>query len=255
MDRSRAARRHRLGRLFDAWHLAALASSASSTAVVRGFRRRRDAATFAAGFRAWASLSWARRWRRRQLLLHGLEALASLAPPANHVRGGLTRSHLAGTAVGGGGVPARGVTVYDPEAVASAHRRRAGLSRGFRALLQTGGAELGTTRQFLFVPHGNRGERGGAVVRVSVVRVACRTWFEAASWRRRARGGADVGARAWRRNGLARAVRELRRLAVDASRQRRADRRSLLRGSFAAFRQVCSWMSNLASSENFGNLI
>ena len=132
---------------------------------------------------------------------------------------------------------AGGVAVYDLEAVASAHRRRVGLSRGLRALLRTAPAELRRTRQLFFVLRGTPGERD-AVVSVRAVRAAFRTWFEAGGWRRRARIGVDVGAGAWRRNALDRAVRELRRFAADAGRQRRADQAGLLRRSFAAFRQV-----------------
>eukprot|EP00752_Nemacystus_decipiens_P017226 g15432.t1 len=293
LDRSRAARRHRLGRLFEAWHLAALASSASSTAVVQGFRRRRHAATLVADFRAWASLSRARRWRRRVLLRRGMEALASLAAPLRYsaaaatvltsdgpdsrrqrlrrtgrgwdgaasavagglagpdepaplslaansrTRGGLTRRDLARTSVGRHKMSTGGATVYDVRAVASAHRRRVGLSRGLRALLRTSPGELRRTRQLYFVLRGSGGGRG-AVVSVRAARGAFLTWSEAASWRRRARHGMDVSARACRRSALVRAVQELRRFAVDAARQRRAARVGLLRRSFAAFRQGCA---------------
>lgn len=281
-DRHKTAHRHRLGRLFGAWHLATLASSASSKAVVRGFHRRRSVAMLAADFRAWASLSRARRWRRRRFLRHGLETLASFATGsgvaaaaaaaafpnkrrqgtrrwewnsaavgalvgpgdsslflADRARRGLTRAVLDDRV--GGEVSAGGVRAHDPEAVASAHRRRAGLSRGLRALLQTGPAELRRTRQPRFVRHGSGGERGAAaaVASARATRMACRTWLEAARRRRRTRDGADAAAAAWRRNALVQAVRELRRFALTAARQRRADRASSLRKSFTALRQVC----------------
>lgn len=290
LDRRRTAHRHRLGRLFEAWHLAVLASSASSKAVVRGFRRRRAAAALAADFRAWASLSRARRWRRRRLLGRGLGALASFAAGSGHaataaasafpkrrrqgVRGwwwdGATAAAVASAAGGlagpgelvlssvkgaregflrnclkgrtGGEVSAAGgARVFDPEAVASAHRRRVRLSRGYRALLRTGSAEeLRRTRQPFFFARGrrDRGGKGAVVVGVRAARAAFRTWLETARGRKRARDGVAAGARAWRRDALARGVRELGRFALAAARRRRAERASLLRESFAAFRQV-----------------
>lgn len=77
-ERRRIADKHRLQRLFDTWHLASLASSSSSAAIIRGFRRRRDVITLAVDFRAWASLSRARRWIRRRRLRQGLNRLMLL---------------------------------------------------------------------------------------------------------------------------------------------------------------------------------
>lgn len=81
-ERRRIADKHRLRGLFEAWHLASLASSSSSAAIVRGFRRRCDAITLAGDFRAWASLSRARRWIRRRRLRQGLDCLMLLKTEA-----------------------------------------------------------------------------------------------------------------------------------------------------------------------------
>eukprot|EP00903_Cladosiphon_okamuranus_P012045 g11310.t1 len=290
VDRSITAQRHRLGRLFEAWHLAALASSASSKAVVRGFRRRRNASTLAADFRAWASLSRARCWRRHRLLRLGLETLASFTTGPGFVattakttasnfakerrrglreirwagaaaavvtdglvgpgdvtllsslsrsRRGLTRRSDLESTLGRQRVSAGGVTTSALDAAARDHRRRVRLSRGFHALQQTDPFKLGRMQQLIFVRHGSGGDRD-AVVSVRAAQVACRAWLEAARWRRRSRRGVGVAAVAWRRNVLVRTLRELRRFAVEAARQRRADRASLLRESFAAFRQGCA---------------
>lgn len=174
MERRTAADNHRLGRLFAAWHTAALASSASSTAVVRSVHRRRDTLTLAADFRAWASLSRARRWRRRRCLRRGLETLACFAeagvPAGGQGRGegcgqettrvrqgqqrGLSwmlllppvsslvqegqRARVPVGRIGdvqrGGGGGGIGHTYDSKAALASAHRRRTLLLRGLRAL-------------------------------------------------------------------------------------------------------------------------
>lgn len=303
LERGRVADRHRLGRLFAAWHLAALASSSSSKAVARGVRRRRDTETLASDFRAWASLSRARRWHRRHHLRQGLETLASFAAAGVGVVGGLgmvgrapgARSGAAPRFVGSaelslpppsvvddwpaargqkrrqqfrGGdgehgekrVPrgrpsapagptgrtavATAVRVYEAEAVAIAHCRRAALSRGVRALLLLrrrrrprwragSAAELRGRGQLFCCVHGDA-RKEGLVVSARAVRAALWAWYEAASASRRARDGVEVT----KRRRLVGAVRDWRRFALAAARQRRADRMGLLKRSFVALRQV-----------------
>ncbi|CAN0013837.1 unnamed protein product, partial [Ectocarpus sp. 8 AP-2014] len=269
-ERRHTADRHRLGRLFDRWHLAALASSSSSTAIVTGVRRRRDVDTLAHSFRAWASLSRARRWRRRRALRRGLEGLASFTGredgvagasqmfsnspwrrPRTGVEGEVRRGSTAPLSVelslahrGGGSrgrrcVGAGGLEAHGVEAVASAHRRRAALSRGFLALLCQGSRQLRMGRGRLFsVPGG--GGKGGVVVSVRAARIGFLTWCGAARARGRAREGMEAAEVVWRRKGLAGAVKGLKRFAVVAARQRRADRANVLRRSFVALRQGCA---------------
>ncbi|CAM9928844.1 unnamed protein product [Ectocarpus sp. 4 AP-2014] len=270
VERRHTADRHRLGRLFDRWHLAALSSSASSTAIVTGVRRRRDVDTLAHSFRAWASLSRARRWGRLRALRHGLEALASFAGrgdgfagasqtfpnsgwrrPRPRVEGEVRRGSTAPLSVelslahwGGGRwgrrcVGAGGLEAHDLEAVASAHRRRAALSRGFLALLCQGSRQLRVGRGRLFSVPGGRG-KGGVVVSVRAARIGFLTWCGAARARGRAREGMEAAEVVWRRKGLAGAVKGLKRFAVVAARQRRADRTNVLRRSFVALRQGCA---------------
>ncbi|CAM9536059.1 unnamed protein product [Scytosiphon promiscuus] len=168
LERRTAADNHRLGRLFAAWHTAALASSASSQAVVSGVRRRRDALTLAADFRAWAPRVWG----------------------------------------GGIGGAEKGQT-YDSEALASAHRRRLVLSRGLRALRHR---VLGSAAGLL------RRNSVGQPFRVAVVVSG-------------ERGDAMAHA-VWRRKRMLRATRGLRVFAVEAERERRVDRRRILRKCF-----------------------
>ncbi|CBJ25835.1 hypothetical protein Esi_0016_0144 [Ectocarpus siliculosus] len=269
VERRHTADRHRLGRLFDRWHLAALASSASSTAIVTVVRRRRDVDTLAHSFRAWASLSRARHWRRRRALRRGLEALASFTGREDGVAGAsqmfsnspwrrrrtgfegeVRRGSTAALSVelspahwgGGRGrrcVGAGGLKAHDLEAVASAHRRRAALSRGFLALLCQGSRQLRVGRGRLFSVLGGGG-KGGVVVSVRAARIGFLTWCGAARARGRAREGMEAAEVVWRRKGLAGAVKGLKRFAVVAARQRRADRTNVLKRSFVALRQGCA---------------
>lgn len=246
-----------------------MTSSSSSNAIARGVRRRRDTNTLAADFRAWASLSRARRWRRHRRLRHGLETLASFAAgvggtgvgrasatrmgapwivgplepsfplSANWPAEGQRRQQCRGRMEQGekrGQRGAAAVRVYDWEAVASAHRRRAALSRGIEALrlLRVGSAvELRRRRLFCCV-HGDAAKKG-LVVSARAVRAALRAWNEVASARRRARDGIEVATR----KRLVRAVRRWKCFTLAANRQRRGDRMGLLRRSFLALRQVC----------------
>lgn len=78
-QRRQAADHHRLLSLFETWHMSSLASAAASRAAIRGFQRQRAAVTLANNFRAWASSSRARAWRRRRCLRLGLAALIEKA--------------------------------------------------------------------------------------------------------------------------------------------------------------------------------
>ncbi|CAB1096638.1 unnamed protein product [Ectocarpus sp. CCAP 1310/34] len=252
------------------WHFAALASSASSTAIVTGVRRRRDVDTLAHSFRAWASLSRARRWRRRRALRRGLEVLASFAGreggvmwasqtfsnsrwhrPRTGVEGEVRRGSTAplpaelSLAHWGGGSRGRrcvregGLETHDLEAVASAHRRRAALSRGFLALLHQGSRQIRVGRgRWFCVPGG--GGKGGVVVSVRAARIGLLRWCGAARARGRATESMEEAEVVWRRKRLAGAVKKLKRFAVVAARQRRVDRKNVLRRSFVALRQGCA---------------
>ncbi|CAM9841491.1 unnamed protein product, partial [Ectocarpus sp. 12 AP-2014] len=270
VERRHTADRHRLGRLFDRWHLAALASSASSTAIVTGVRRRRDVDTLAHSFRAWASLPRARRWRRRRALRRGLEALASFAGRRDGVAGAsqmfpnsrwrrprtgvegevrrgstaslsveLSLAHWRGGSRGRRCIRAGGLETHDLEAVASAHRRRAALSRGFLALLYQGSRQLRVGRGRWFCVPGGVG-KGGVVVSVRAARKGFLRWCGAARARGRATENMEAAEVVWRRKRLAGAVKGLKRFAVVAARQRRVGRTNVLRRSFVALRQGCA---------------
>lgn len=124
-------------------------------------------------------------------------------------------------------------------ALASAHRRRAGLSRGLRALLlHAGPAQPGWSSGGPAAFRVRRGNGAVAVVAARAARAALRAWHDIAGARARAESLAEDAGLAWRRGRLAEAVAELRRFALAAGRRRRAERRGLLRRSLMALRQV-----------------
>lgn len=273
-DGRQTADRHRLLNLFESWHLASLSSAASSSAIVQGFRRRREAATLAGNFRAWASLARARLWVRRRRLRRGLEGLMGVEAGAwrkdfdREKRPGilLHKGAVAGVPRGrdadhSGQVSSmvadwrswrqkrrwsdqqRGSRRWSIETeafldvTATDHRRRSLLSRGLRALV-SGTAEARTGRLLWFPTIIKTGHGDGAGVGVVVVRTALLAWRGNAEALRSARRVDMIAEGALRRRTLVEVVRDWRGWAMAAARRRGAEKAHALRRSFVALRQV-----------------
>lgn len=252
-DLCRVADRHRLRRLFEAWHECCLELAATSSALVRGFRCRQEMATLAAGFRAWASLSRSRRWCRRHRLRRGLEGFAiaaAVAVPSRNrrgafqrntsvvwqrVRGGLLALDLAAGMVVVRSTRLRGSKCWDRTAAAataavtaSMYWRRQMLLIGLRALKSgTASAERLRSRPRL-VTH----------VKASKARTCLLRWKRTAQARRTARTAEHLAEGALGRLRLSGAVRAWRHWASSSALQHRKRHARELRVAFVALRQA-----------------
>lgn len=267
---------HRLSGLFETWHLAALASAASSAAAVRGFQSRRGVATLAGNFRAWASLSRARRWRRLRRLRRGLDSMASYAEfssgswPRRFYRAGAAIQDASNTQRGflpwgaegafrgsGEGRPEeRALTAgpqwrrqaYGGQGADGSRLSRVSSAVSFasahrrRVALSKGlrALRFGTAQTknqlLIFDPRGGDGIFGGFSARAA--RSALSAWRAFAATQRRSRALCASTEYGYTRRCLMRSLRAWRHLMAAEARQRRADRAHMLRRSFVALRQV-----------------
>ena len=274
--RRRIADKHRLWGLFEAWHLASLASASSSAAIVQGFRRRRDAISLAGHFRAWASLARARCWVRRRRLRQGLGRLIMATGKQGRLHQfapGQGRWHLSlqGEMAGVGQArkiahfpvkallivrdwrlhwlrrrreELRGRRITDEascvDSIAMAHHRRNALSNGIRSWCRA--TAMRRLERLLCFPgtggDGGRGSGSSSGVGLWKVRTSLVTWRNSAIARRRARIVGKVAENSSRCWRLARGIRRWRRWASTIARRRRARKAYALRASFVALRQV-----------------
>lgn len=264
--------------LFATWHFASLASAASSAAAVRGFQSRRGVATLAGNFRAWASLSRARRWRRLCRLRRGLEGLASFAElsagswprrfytagagtqdASNKQRGFLPWEAEGTFREGGGSWPED----WAPTAAGPKRQRQQqygghGADGSDLSRLSSAVSSASAHRRRVVLTKGLRALRFGTAQRRSdlfifdpqssgvlfsgvsarTARSALSAWRAFAAKQRRSRARCALAEEKYRRRCFVESLRAWGRLAAVEARQRRADRAHMLKRTFVALRQV-----------------